>query len=214
MKTSNSFWDVVANYNEATWEFQIFLLVLGAILVVITLFRPNKLNMAVLKGYLAFGFGWLAVAFFWLRDPSPVGRFFGGPLFAAIAVLLVYDLWAQRIRFHFPGSVKGRVGMLIGMAVFLTYPLVSLVFGHNFPRIVTPMMPCPFTVLGLVLLTASLPESNSKVLALLLVWAAVGIPKMFGLFDVREDTLLVLVGLSAAWIWLKNYHLSTGTASG
>jgi hypothetical protein len=206
VKTTNVFWDVVASYNEATWAWQIVLFLLCILLVAAALFHPNRRNQALLKGYLAFGFGWLAVAFFWMRDPSPVGRFFGGPLFAVIALLLVRDFWTRRIRFHWPGTQIGRIGMGIGLGLFLAYPLVSLLLGHAFPRMVTPIMPCPFALLGIVLLAGSLPEIDPKILALLLVWSAAGIPKVFGLFDVREDALLVLVGIGCAWAWLKSHR--------
>ncbi len=204
MKTTNVFWDVVASYNEATWGWQIVLFLLCILLVAAALFHSSRWNQALLKGFLAFGFGWLAVAFFWMRDPSPVGRFFGGPLFAGVALLLVRDFWARRIRFHWPASQYRRIGMGIGLGLFLFYPAVSLLLGHTFPRMVTPIMPCPFALLGIVLLAGSLPEIDPKVLALLLVWSAAGIPKVFGLFDVREDALLVLVGTACAGAWWKS----------
>lgn len=211
MKTSNIFWDVVANYNEATWWAQAILFILGVVLVIVTFVHPNKRNQVFLKVYLAFCFGWLAIAFFWLNDPSPIGRYFGSPLFTLIALLFAWDLRANRIRFHFPDSFSDRVSLYVGLIVFLLYPLVSLALGHVFPSMVTFVMPCPFTVLGITLLLSSFPEADSKMMILLLLWAVAGIPKMFGLFDVREDTLLVFVGLGGAWIWWrKRFSKVTG----
>jgi len=203
MKSPDLFWNIVAAYNQATWAMQLALLAGGVVLTGAVLARPVPIRQTVLKGFLAVVFAWLAVLFFFLRDASPIGRFFAGPLFVACAALFAWDMRAGRIRFALPPERWRRVGTWILLASTLLYPWVSYLLGHRYPRLTTPIMPCPFTVATLALLTAAFPQVDKKLYGLLLVWAALGLPKMFGLFDVREDTILFAAGVygAAVWIW-------------
>jgi len=202
MKSPELFWSVVAAYNEATWGIQILLLAVGTGLTGVTLARPTRATQAALKGFLAVAFAWLAVAFFFLRDASPIGRYFAGPLFVACAALFAWDIHAGRIHFALPPERWRRIGTFALLALTLLYPLVSFLLGHRYPRLTMPVMPCPLTVYALALLTAAFPHVDKKLYGLLLVWAALGLPKVFGLFDVREDSILFAAGVYGALAWI------------
>ena len=203
MKSPELFWAVVAAYNEATWVMQLVLLGVGVGLTVAALARSSALWQMLLKGYFAVTFAWFAVAFFFLRDASPVSRYFAGPLFMACAAFCAWDIRAGRSTFTLPPERWRRIGTGAFLVLTLLYPLVSLLLGHRYPRLTTPIMPCPLTVWALALLTAAFPQVDKRLYMLLLVWAALGLPKMFGLFDVREDTILFAAGVygAAVWIW-------------
>lgn len=203
MKSPELFWNVVAAYNEATWGVQVVLMALGVLLTGVTLTRPAHATHAALKGFLAVAFVWLAVAFFFLRDASPIGRYFAGPLFMACAALFAWDIRAGRIHFVLPAERWRRIGTWVLLALTLLYPLVSFLLGHRYPRLTTPIMPCPLTVWALALLTAAFPQVDKRLYILLLVWAALGLPKMFGLFDVREDTILFAAGVYGTLVWMS-----------
>lgn len=202
MKSPELFWAVVAAYNEATWAMQLVLLAVGAVLTGTALARPTRAMQAALKGFLAVAFAWLAVTFFFLRDASPIGHYFAGPLFVACAALFAWDIRARRSAFALPVERWRRIGTWTLLALTLLYPLVSFLLGHRYPRLTTPVMPCPLTVYALALLTAAFPQVDKRLYALLLVWAALGLPKVFGLFDVREDTILFAAGVYSALVWM------------
>ncbi len=201
MKSPELFWNVVAAYNEATWGMQLLLLAIGAILTGAVLARPTPIRQVLLKGFLAMAFVWLAATFFFLRDASPIGRYFAGPLFVVCAALFAWDIRAGHITFALPPERWRRIGTWTLLVLTLLYPLVSFLLGHRYPRLTTPVMPCPLTVYALALLTAAFPLVDKRLYALLLVWAALGLPKMFGLFDVREDTILFAAGVYGALVW-------------
>jgi hypothetical protein len=121
--------------------------------------------------------------------------FFAGPLFAVISLLFLIDLFFEKIEFTLPQRGWRRLVVFILFVLVLLYPVVSWLLGHRYPRLSTPFMPCPLTVFALALLIAALPCVDVKAYILLLVWALMALPKAFGLFDVREDTILLAAGL-------------------
>lgn len=206
MKSPELFWNVVASYNQETRWVQILLVATG-ILLTLSLYRnPAAWKQRAMKLFLAGCYAWMAVAFFFTRDASPVGRFFAGPLFTAVTISFLLDLAHPRYSFHLPAPGWHRAGTLLWLALVLLYPLVSYLLGHRYPAITTPMMPCPLTVFAIALLSGSLPTASPLSYALLTVWGIAALPKVFGLFNVYEDAILFAAALYGivVWIWLRS----------
>jgi hypothetical protein len=195
MKSTGLFWNVIALYHERTFAFELLMIVVGIVITVLLYRKHTHLTNALMKVYLAISFAWMAVAFFWGIDQSPLSMFFAGPLFLLIAILFLVDLFFNRIDFTLPSGGWQRIATFVFFALVLIYPLVSLMLGHRYPRLSTPYLPCPLTVFALTLLSASLPRVDIKVYILLLIWSMMALPKLFGLFDVREDTILFVAGV-------------------
>jgi hypothetical protein len=195
MKSTELFWNVIALYHERAFAFELLMIAAGIVLAVWLYRKPAGTPNALMKVYLAFSFGWLAVVFFWGIDRSPLGTFFAGPLFLLVALLFLADLFFKRMEFTLPAGGWQRTMTFLFLALVLAYPLVSFVLGHRYPRITTPYLPCPLTVFALTLLSASLPRVDVKAYILLLIWAVMALPKIFGLFDVREDAILFFAGV-------------------
>ncbi|NTV35964.1 MAG: hypothetical protein HGA53_03335 [Anaerolineaceae bacterium] len=217
MKSAQLFWDQIASYHDSTIIIQLFMIAAGILLTVLLFTKPSRLYNNLMKIYLGCSFAFQSIVFFWGFDQSPIGRFFAGPLFLVIAGLFLADIFFGKIEFTFPKTKWARVVLFVGLGlVIIGYPLISYLLGHRYPRLTTPFMPCPLTVFALILLTASLPRIDQKVYCLLLVWAAMGLPKVFGLFDVREDSILFAAGLYALVILIKNWQqvrLTTGSTA-
>ncbi len=206
MKSAELFWNQIALYHESTFIFELFMIVVGAILTVLLYWKPSNIYNSLMKIYLAFSFAWLSIIFFWGFDKSPIGMFFAGPLFLVIAGLFLADLVFKKVEFTLPQMKWARYALFAWWGlVVIGYPVISLLLGHHYPRLTTPYMPCPLTVFALSLLSAAIPKIDIKVYSLLLVWAALGLPKVFGLFDVREDSILFGAGVYSLVLLIKRW---------
>jgi hypothetical protein len=88
--------------------------------------------------------------------------------------------------------------------VFL-YPLFGLPLGHIYPRILTPVMPCPLTVFALAMIAAAAPKVDRKLYILLLPWALAGLPKCLGILDCYEDCILFAAGVYGLILLIKDW---------
>jgi hypothetical protein len=197
MKSPELFWNVIMQYHERYFTFELLMTIVGLGLTVLLFIKPANLYQALMKVYLAFSFGWLAMVFFWGIDRSPLSLFLIGPLFLAIAILFLADLYIQKVEFSLPKNSWQRMAAVILFTLILAYPLMSFLLGHRYPRLTTLYLPCPLMAFTLTLLSASIPRVDVKIYILLLAWAMMALPKVFGLFDVREDTILFVVGVYA-----------------
>lgn len=220
MKSAELFWNQIALYNESTFLFELLMIFAGVILTGLLYWKPSSLYNSLMKIFLAFSFAWQGIVFFWCFDKSPIGMFFAGPLFLVIASLFLTDVVLKKIEFTLPQAKGARYATFVWWGlVVIGYPAISFLLGHRYPRLTTPYMPCPLTVFALSLLTSSLPRIDPKVYILLLVWAALGLPKVFGLFDVREDSILFAAGvyglvlLIQKWQDIKRYGETVKTTS-
>jgi hypothetical protein len=206
MKSTELFWNVIALYHERIFAFELLMIVVGIVVTVLLYRKHTRLTNALMKVYLAISFGWMAVVFFWGFDQSPLGMFFAGPLFLVISILFLADLIFKKIEFTLPQMKWARYALFIWWGlVTIGYPAISFLLGHRYPRLTTPYMPCPLTVFALSLLSAALPNIDIKVYSLLLVWAVLGLPKVFGLFDVREDSILFAAGVYSFVLLTKRW---------
>ena len=197
LKSSELFWKVIAAYHERYIGLEFAMIALGIVLTGLTYVKPTPIVRTAMRLYLAASFGWMAFAFFWGLDQSPLSQFFVGPLFLVIAAAFLADVFFQRISFALPSAGAHRFATFALFALVLLYPLLSFALGHRYPRLSTPFLPCPLTVFALAMVCAALPQTDRKVYVLLLVWAVMALPKVFGLFDVKEDSTLFAAGLYA-----------------
>ncbi len=102
---------------------------------------------------------------------------------------------SKKSHFAWPQSRWQRIVTLLLFALVLAYPLVSFLLGHRYPGYNNPLPALSADRVCPDLLSAALPQVDRKVYILLLVWAMMALPKVFGLFNVREDTILFLVGI-------------------
>jgi hypothetical protein len=205
MKSADLFWNIIAHYHQQTIWIQMIMISIGAALTFLLYLKPTPIFQSLMKSYLAVSFAWMSIVFFWGMDGSPLSLYFVGPLFLLIAVFFLADIRTRRIHFAWPKSRWQKAVSLLLFALVLAYPLVSFLLGHRYPTLSTPFLPCPLTVFALALLSASLPHIDRKIYILLLVWAMMALPKVFGLFNVREDTILFLVGLYSLVMLIRHW---------
>lgn len=96
--------------------------------------------------------------------------------------------------FGIPDEKWKKAATLFFLILYILYPLFSLLLGHQFPKMITLVMPCPIVALAMTLLMASKERIDKVLFILLLIWALTGFPKSI-MFNAYEDIILFLSGL-------------------
>lgn len=93
---AQAFWNVIGNYNEQTWIFQIVLLVF--LLAAILLSYMQKITWAA-KVSLGIANLFIAFGFFACYGTEPIQKYFAFPLFFFCGILFIYESWHNK-NFH------------------------------------------------------------------------------------------------------------------
>jgi hypothetical protein len=206
MMTTEEFWNQLGAYNAATWPVQIAWLVVAIMLTYLVFARRTAWANMAMKVLLSFTFAWNGVIFFFVFSDGPVYDFFFGPLFIVVAILFAVDIFVNRMKFKLPDRGWRRYATLFWVLLWLFYPPVGVALGRNFPRVCTPMNPCPSTVFAIALAVAALPEVDKKAYIMLLPWALMGLPKCLGVYECYEDCILFGAGVYGLVMLIANWR--------
>jgi len=208
MLSADQWWGIIEAYGAEVWPAQAIFFVVAAALVLYLIFKPGKVATALMKLYLVLAFAWNGTVFFMILGKDLAGNYFFGSLFILVAILFAVDLFRGRIQFRHPEPQWQKYLTLALVLVVFSYPLFSLVFGHNFPRVlILGTFPCPTTALALLLLTTALPRVDRIMYAILLFWAIpfppfIQIPK----YGVYEDTIMFIVGIYSLIMLVRHWN--------
>ena len=119
---------------------------------------------------------------------EPIQHFFALPLYLLTGLLPFYESWRHR---DDPLSRPNGLQALL-LLLYLVYPLVSLLLGNTFPRMVTHIMPCPVISLSITVYTGY-ARKNRLLLALLTIWGLTGVKSV--IFQAYEDIILLVCGI-------------------
>jgi FtsH-binding integral membrane protein len=196
------FMAVFAAYNEAVWPAQ--WLLMAAAVACLLLVRAGTLRASrAACAILAFFWAWMAVAYHWAHFARINGA---AHLFAAFslaaAALFAWAGIRGRVRFSL-ASHTAPWGLLLVVLALAGYPIASHLVGHHYPETPTFGLPCPTTIFTLGMLLFSVAPVPRAVLAVPLLWAAVGTTGAFTL-AMYEDFALLFAGLLALLLQLKD----------
>lgn len=182
---AQAFWNVIGNYNQHTVILQIFLLIF--VIFAVFLSYTQKVNWAA-KFALGIANLLIGIGFFACYGTEPIQRYFALPLYLLCGALFLYG------SYHDPDDFpqKPSVFQILLLALYLFYPLISVMLGNRFPQMVTYIMPCPVVSLSIAIY-AGYRNKNKLLLALLTVWGLTGIKSI--LFAAYEDLILLVCGL-------------------
>ena len=210
-------WDILANYNQFIMPFQFIWAAVGIILTIWFLIKPSKYNNLALKIFFIVSFMFIAIVFFSIKGQDLPAFVAQTICFGSLALLLFVDIWFKKFEFKIPENNLNKIIMYISLAIVFLYPVVGLLAGHSYPRmIIFGTFPCPTVALALVFATASLPEIKLdwkcmilfSIWTLLLIWAipfpiAIQIP----IFGAYEDIIMLTIGIFGLirliWILVK-----------
>jgi hypothetical protein len=209
MPTTETFWNQMGAYNEATLPVQIVMMIAAAVLTYCLFAKASARANTLMKILLSFAFAWNAIVFFLIFAWSIISAV-ASTLFIIIAILFALDIFKKKIEFRLPAAGWQRyLTILLILLVFL-YPVIGMALGHSYPETCMPMAPCPLTVFAITLVAAAIPKVDKKVYVLLLPWAILSLPKCLGALDCYEDCILFAVGIYGLVLLVKNWKTIGG----
>ena len=206
MPTTQTFWDQMGAYNEATLPIQIIMMIAAAVLTYFIFTRRNARANAVMKSFLSFAFAWNGIVFFLVFAWSIISAI-ASALFIIIGILFAMDIFKKKTEFRLPVTKWQRYLTVFLIVLVFLYPLIGMAFGHSYPQTCMPMAPCPLTVFAIALVAAAIPQVNRKVYAFLLPWAILSLPKCLGALDCYEDCILFVAGVYGLVLLVRNWKV-------
>lgn len=196
------FWNIIGEYNQQTIFFQIILLIFEVIALFLAYTGKNKWIAKFTLGVVNL---YIGIVFFGLHGTEPIQKFFAFPLYIFVGVLFLYESYKNRSdKLAKPNALQ--VALLL---LYVFYPLVSILLGSEFPRMVTHIMPCPVISLSIVVYSGY-KKKKLLLLALLTIWGLTGIKSV--IFQAYEDIILLICGFYGVWLLYK--EMRAGRSSG
>ena len=195
----DEFFGVFAVYNPAIFPAQVLAYLLGLLVVVILLRRPDRRGAVVISLVLSLMWLWTGIAYHWLSFAAvnPLAPVFA-VLFVAQGLLMAASgIGGHGLNFGIHGGVRGLAGWTFIVYAAVIYPAIGFAAGHAYPAM--PMFgvtPCPVTIFTFgVLILASRAPCHLFVIPVL--WSFIGGSAAL-LLDVPQDWFLLLSGIAAA----------------
>jgi hypothetical protein len=162
--TTEEFWCQLGTYNAATWPVQVAWTAAVIIMICLAFAKRTACASITMKVLLSFAFAWNGAVYFLVFSDGPVYDFFFAPLFFIVSILFIVDIFVKRTEFTLPERGWNRYATLFWILLWLVYPLIGLALGRGFPKVCTPMNPCPSTVLAIGLTAAALPRGRPEII--------------------------------------------------
>ena len=201
----NTFWKTIAEYNSATWMYQIFIVLIGVFLTLMLLRNPQRWVKIGMKIYFIATYTWISVVYYHIycseRSYNNVLSIF----WAILAIAWLWDLLAGYTQLE-RNPKYNVLGYLLVLMPFI-YPVFSMARGLSFPGITSPVMPCSVVTFTIGLLLLFSRKSNLFIILLLCHWSLIGLSKTY-FFKIPEDFLLASASVPALYLFFKEYYLT------
>lgn len=206
--SSEIFFEVFREYNEAIWPFQVVLTEMAILITVLALLKHQRAGM-IAGIVLCFFWLWMGIVyhFLYFSQINPAAKLFG-TLFIIQGLLLFYiTVFRKKLLIEFNTSLNGILGLLLILFALLVYPLLGAMSGHTYPYNPTFGLPCPTTIFTLGILLWSKKRLPVYLLIIPIIWSFIGFTASFTM-GVKEDTgllIAVLIFVGMQFIdWRKN----------
>jgi hypothetical protein len=180
-------------YNEAIGVAPLILVFLALGLVGLAHSAVRRRHQAIALG-LAVLWLWSGAVYHWgfFTRVNPAAWLFGG-LFVVQAILLsTVGAVAGRLRVGPTRGARTVAGWVLVIYALIAYPVAGWAMGHGYPAGPSFGAPCPLTIFTLGLMLWSIERIPLALVAIPIVWAAIGTSAALQL-GIREDA-----GLAAA----------------
>jgi len=185
---------------------QIIIVIVAVVLTCLVFVKPSTRTNTLMKAFLSFVFAWNLI-YFLIFARNPIATFLGAPLFTIVAILFAVDIFTKKIEFRLPDVTWQKYLTILWLLLVFSYPAIGFALGHSYPKICTPMMPCPVTVFAIALVTAAIPKVDKKLFVFLLPWALMGLPKCLGALDCYEDCILFGAGVYGLTMLIRSWKV-------
>ena len=193
--TMAQFFRVFLSYNEAVWPFQLVLAAFGLVAIgLLFVHRPSAGR--VTSAILAFLWAWMAIVYHFLffSRINPAAWAFGALFLVEAALFLWLGVIGGKFRFRVRADARTWAGALLLLYALVLYPLLGALLGERYLASPTFGLPCPTVIFTFGLLLFLAEPFPRLILAVPILWAAVG---SFGAFQlgVPQDLGLLVAGL-------------------
>lgn len=207
--TLQQFLDVFTRYNQAVWPMQ-FVLVLFALAAVLLCFKKIEAADNLISLLLAFFWLWMGIVYHivFFSEINKVANLFGSLFILEGLLFLYYGLLNNSFRFRFRPGLTGYTGLALVLAALFLYPAIGYLLGHVYPASPTFGLPCPTTIFTWGILLWSGKKVPLLLVIIPLLWSFIGFMAAIKL-GIREDVLLLLAGIVAGTILLRQKNVRT-----
>lgn len=202
--TTEAFFGVFRDYNEALWPAQVLLVGL-AIVAILLVLKPGRWSGVGISAILAFLWAWLALAYhlaFFTRI-NPLAYVFSGISLAGALTFLWQGVVRRRLRFAWVGGGRTFIGTFLVVFALVIYPIWSWYVGHSYPYMPTFGLPCPTTIFTIGLLAFLAPPYPRSPLGVPILWCFVGAQAAF-LLGVQQDFGLVVAAVVGVVLFVRS----------
>lgn len=201
--STEEFLGVFNSYNNALFPFQVILF-LSAVFIVYLVFSGKDSRNLLINLVLAFYWFWMGIVYhiIFFSSINPAAYIFGA-LFIVQGILLIKaGIADKKLEYTLAQGVNLYAGWVIILYALILYPLLGIYFGHIYPESPTFGLPCPTTIFTFGIFLWAAKKIPSNILIIPLIWAVIGFSAVIN-FGIKEDTGLIVAGITASWLILK-----------
>jgi len=204
--TTEQFFNVFTNYNQAIWPMQIVAYVLGLLAIVFGIVKI-KSSHRIVTGILTFFWLWMGLVYhiMFFTTINKAAYIFGGIFIIQAIIFLIFGLIKGKLSFGFNSNIYWIVGTLFILCAMVIYPILGHLQGHGYPN--APMFgiaPCPATIFTFGILLWSDKKVSLSFFIIPLIWSIIGFLAAVSL-GVKEDIGLLVAGVvGTVLILIKN----------
>jgi hypothetical protein len=197
--TIDQFFGVFAAYNLSIWPAQVVAYGV-ATLALSGIVARRPWGGRVAASMLTIFWLWNGIAYhlFFFSAINPAAYLFGAAFILQGLLFFAYGVVADRLALRFRGGWHGALALALIVHAAVAYEVLGHFTGHGWPR--APLFgvaPCPTTIFTFGLLLLSIRPLPVLLLAIPLLWAAIGSTAAV-LLGVPEDLGLAVAALMAA----------------
>ncbi len=193
--SKEQFIDVIVQYNNFIWPFQI-ILVLLAFCVIYSLFKNGNRSNQFISLIVSFFWIWIGIVYHLLHFTSinPAAYAFGTFNILEGILFFYYGFVKSSLSFKLDLNVYGYTGAILIVYGLIIYPILGFYLGHVYPESPTFGLPCPTTIFtfGIILFTNK--HIPVPLLIIPFVWSIIGFFAALN-FGITEDIGLLVAGL-------------------
>jgi len=196
--TTEQFFSVFADYNQAVWPMQ-WILAAAAVGIVLLSVSPVTWKDRAICLLLAGLWAWMAIAYHLLQ----FSRINAAAYLFAVFYLLeaaLFAWWAiagRPLELRYGRDAASALGVAMLAYSLVAYPLLGRWLGHAYPASPTFGVPCPTTIFTFAILAFARPKGIASLTVVPLVWSVVGGSAAF-LLGVWQDLGLIASGVGTA----------------
>lgn len=196
------FWQSIAVYNSQLLWAQPVWFILAAAAAWLLAKRDSPVSRLAVRLFMAATCAWIAVVYFGIYAECRAYNEIEVAIWLLMAFIWTFDAFDPCSCSERPK--RRNLFAIVPLAAPVLYPILSLIFGHRWPDMTTPLMPCSVAVYMIGLILAFRARVNLVIVLIICHWMLLGITKA-KVFSIPEDYLLVATTLPALWYFMCAY---------